>query len=168
MDTVKSYQRIYNWRCNTTYYEQLQHLVTKYIEAGKEWPATTHEIASWAMDSGLWAPQKDSIIAICAEQLSRAMREEYIVDPQGRKVRAKHAARIEQAVLWDDIRTASRGHMQIAFQQRRQQIVGDCHQLKLDVDSYNDNKNDGKPIQMVFDFRIDLMEIEAEVEPVKV
>ena len=147
-----------------TYNKQLQGLVTKYIEAGEIWPATSHELATWALNNKLWAPQKGEVINICAEQLARAMREEYIVDLQGRKVRAKHAARIQQAVLWDDIRTASREHMQIAFQQRRRQIVGDCHQLKLDVDSYNENKNDGTPIQMVFDFTIDLIEMEMETE----
>ena len=94
------------------------------------------------------------------------MREEYIIDPQGRKVRAKHAARIKQGVLWDDIRTASLEHMHISFQQRRQQIVGDCKQLKLDVDSYNDNKNDSKPIQLVLDFTLDVAE--AELENVKI
>jgi hypothetical protein len=52
--------------------------------------------------------------------------------------------------------------MQIAFQERRQQIVGDCRQLKLDVDSYNDNKNDGKPIQLVLDFTLDVAEAELE------
>jgi hypothetical protein len=51
--------------------------------------------------------------------------------------------------------------MEIAFQQRRQQIVGDCRQLKSDMDSYNQNHNVGKPIQMVFDFTLDLEEIEA-------
>jgi hypothetical protein len=96
-----------------------------------------------------------------AEQLSRAMREEYIVDEQGRTVRAKHAARYKQSVLWEDIRTAPREHMEIAFQQRRQQIVGDCRQLKTDADSFNDNSNPGLPIQMVFDFTDDLAELEA-------
>lgn len=147
------------------YKGQLQRLVTKYIEDGEIWPATSNELAAWALKNNLWVPQKSEIINICAEQIARAMREEYIVDPQGRKVRAKHAARINQAVLWDDIRTASLEHMQIAFQQRRQQVVGDCHQLKLDVDSYNENKNDGTPIQMVFDFTIDLIEMEMEKNP---
>jgi len=107
----------------------------------------------------------------CAEQLSRAMREEYIQDPQGRMVRAKHAARVErdgeQLVLWDDIRTADRRHMEIAFKQRRHQIVGDCHQLKIDVDSYNDNGNTEAPIQLIFDFTDDLAELEA-LNPVMV
>ena len=66
--------------------------------------------------------------------------------------------------LWDDIRTAPREHMAIAFQQRRQQIVGDCGQLKADVDSYNENKIPQAPIKMVFDFTEDLMEIEARLE----
>jgi hypothetical protein len=39
--------------------------------------------------------------------------------------------------------------------------VGDCHQLKNDVDSYNQNLNPGDPIQMIFDFRDDLAEIEV-------
>src|SRR4030042_5569298 len=124
-----------------TYNEQMQKLVREYQEQGGTWPATTREMAAWIIKNELWKPQKSEVINICAEQLARAMREEYIVDPQGRKVRSKHAARIEQAVLWDDIRTAKRGFMHIAFQQRSQQIVGDCHQLNFHLDSYNENKN---------------------------
>jgi hypothetical protein len=145
-----------------TYNEQLQKLVSEYIDAGGEWPTTTHELAAWALKNKLWSPKPSEVINLFAEQLARAMREEYIIDPQGRKVRAKHAARVVQGVLWDDIRTASREHMQISFQQRRQQIVGDCKQLKLDVDSYNDNKNDGKPIQLILDFTLDVAEAELE------
>ena len=145
------------------YTEQLQHIVNEYISAGENWPATTHQIAAWAIRKHLWEAQGATVIDLCAEQLARAMREEYIHDPQGRVVRAKHAARVAgaQTVLWADIRTANREHMTIAFQQRRQQIVGDCRQLKSDVDSYNDNNNPGKPIQMVFDFTEDLSELET-------
>jgi hypothetical protein len=48
--------------------------------------------------------------------------------------------------------------MEIAFQQRRNQIKGECHQLKSDVDSYNENYNKEQPIQAVFDFTNDLDE----------
>jgi hypothetical protein len=51
--------------------------------------------------------------------------------------------------------------MERAFAQRRKQIVGDCAQLKTDVDHYNEAHSDEQPIQMVFDFRDDLAEIEA-------
>ena len=142
----------------------MQRIVRDYRADGQEWPATTREIAVWAISRKRWEPQRSALIDQCAEHLARAMREEYITDPQGRTVRAKHAARIkrdaQQLVLWADIRTASRQHMEIAFQQRRQQIVGDCRQLKVDVDSYNENGNRGTAIQMIFDFTDDLAELE--------
>lgn len=148
---------------NMAYSEQLQRIVRRYIEARQPWPASTHEIAAWAVRMKLWQPQPSAVIDQCANQLARAMREEHITDPQGRVVRAKHVARIdragEQIALWADIRDASREHMEIAFQQRRQQIVGDCRQLKTDLDSYNENRNPGDPIQMIFDFTLDLEEL---------
>ncbi len=148
-----------------TYNEQLQRIVDRYRDAGQAWPASARQIAAWAVRERLWMPQPSALIGRCAEDLARAMREEYIVDPQGRSVRAKHAARMtqdgEQLVLWADIRTAERQHMEIAFQQRRQQIVGDCRQLKADADSYNENISTERPIQMVFDFTQDLDELEA-------
>ncbi len=148
-----------------TYTEQLQGIVNQYMDSGEEWPATRREIAAWAVRNLLWAPQQSDLIGQCAEQLARAMREEYITDPQGRAVRAKHAARTnqggEQLVLWADIRNAPPKHMLVALQQRRQQIVGDCNQLKQDMDSYNQNYNSSDQIQLSFDFTKDLMEIEA-------
>ena len=148
------------------YAEQLQQIVSGYKRSGMEWPATTRQMAAWAIDNGLWEPQPSAFVNQCAELLGRAMREEYIVDPQGRTVRAKHVARTEregkQLMLWADIRTAPREHMEIAFQQRRQQIVGDCRQLKADVESYSENRNPLRPIQMSFDFTVDLEELELE------
>jgi hypothetical protein len=148
-----------------SYNEQLQRIVKQYESAGNPLPATAHEIAIWAIEQGLWEPQHSTVVNRCAEEISRAMREEHITDPQGRRVRVKHVAMVEkngkQAAFWADMRTAPRGHMEIAFQQRRQQIVGDCRQLKWDMDSYNENHNAGEPIQMVFDFTLDLEEIEA-------
>ncbi|WP_292931443.1 hypothetical protein [Noviherbaspirillum sp.] len=142
--------------------ERLQALVKMYQDAGEKWPASTREVAQWAVRTGKWAPQPSAVVSQCAEELSRALRDEYVVDEQGRRVRTKHAATYtkgsEQFVLWDDIRTASPGHMKLAFQQRRQQILGDCKQLKNDVDSYNDNRRPEVPIQVVFDFTVDLEE----------
>ncbi len=144
--------------------EQNQNIVARYRETGQPWPASSTDIARWAIEKKLWQIHPGAIVRQCADQIAHAMREEFITDPQGRRVRVKHAAPYSrngrQYLLWDDMRTAPRRHMEMAFQQRRQQIVMDCHQLKLDADSYNDNFNGGKPIQMVFDFRRDLEEIE--------
>lgn len=147
-----------------TYREQLQHIVDDYRQNSQPWPATAHEMAIWAIETGKWQPQRSAMLRKCTEELSDAMREEYITDLQGRRVRSKHVARYSegngQIPLWADIRTATREHMEIAFQQRRQQILGDCRQLKNDVGSYNDNYNSGQPLQMVFDFTDDLAEDE--------
>lgn len=148
-----------------SFHEKIQKLVERYREAGNKWPATTKEIAAWFLKEKLWELSRESALSRCAEEISRAMRDEYITDPQGRRVRAKHAARLSkgprQEVLWEDIRSAPREHMEIAFNQRREQIVGDCRQLKTDVDSYNDNANESNPIQLFLDFTLDVEEIEA-------
>ena len=41
---------------------------------------------------------------------------------------------------------------------RRRQIVGDCRQLKTDVDSFNENRIPDAPIQLVLDFTADVAE----------
>lgn len=148
-----------------SYSKQMQRIVAEYRASGTGWPASSKTIANWAIENGKWELLQSAALAKCADDISRAMREEYITDAQGRRVRVKHPATIrrgsEQLVLWDDLRTAPREHMRLSFQQRRQQIVGDCKQLKTDVDSYNDRNLDAEPIQMIFDFTRDLAEIEA-------
>jgi addiction module HigA family antidote len=162
----------------TTYSDDLRAIVEKYRRTGQKWPATTQEIAHWAHQKGLWEPQKKDIVNQLARDLSRAMREEYYTDPQGRRVWTKHAARFAddvlpdeereprktQKVLWADIRTDSADHIIKALQQRRMQIVGNCKQLKTDVDSFNDNHPSGKKIQLNFDFEADLAEMEQPTE----
>lgn len=145
-----------------TYSEQLQALAARYQGDTGRAVFTAKEVGAWALDNSLWQPHRDSILRHFSDDLSRALREQYITDPQGRRVRAKHVLRPEgeQPGLWADIRTATRQHMVIAFQQRRMQIVADCRQLKVDVDSYNDNQNTGVPIQMVFNFNLDLEELD--------
>ena len=108
--------------------EQRQRIVRVYRELGLAWPASMRQVASWAIDEGLWEPARGTMVGQLAEELARAMRQEYYTYPQGREVRAKHAARTSrdgiQSTFWDDIRTADAGHMRVAFQQRRWQIVG--------------------------------------------
>lgn len=142
----------------------LQEIVKKYRDEGNEWPASPRDIAQWAIDHRHWAPRPEAIVNQCAEQLSRAMATEYFTDEQGRRVRAKHAVLYpegqKQFVLWDDIRTAEPRHIELALQQRRHHIVHECKQLKNDVDYYNDNRNPPRQIQMIFDFSLDLQELE--------
>ena len=148
-----------------TYNEQMQKLTDQYTHETGKIEITARELAIWAINNGHWAPQPSVLVRQCAEEFSRALREDYITDPQGRRVRVKHVAIMprgdEQVPIWADMRLTTRTHMETAFQQRRQSIVGDCKQLKNDVDSYNENFNSADAIQIVFDFREDLEDAEA-------
>lgn len=149
----------------SVYKNQLKQIVKEYRQDGQKWPASTYDIAQWAIKTRRFDLPKQTIERICARDLAQAMREEYITDSKGRRVRAKHPAKIisngEQRILWDDIRTAPRPFMEMAFMNRRNRIVGECRQAKIDVDSYNDLHPNEKPIQMILDFTQDIKELES-------
>jgi hypothetical protein len=133
----------------------------EYHEAGESLPPTAKKLAHWAIRTGRWQPHRDSILSQCAREAADALREEYYTDPQGRRVRKKHVYAEKQEMLWADIEEARPEQMERSFALRRRQILGDCHQLKIDADSYNDNNAHGAAIQLMFDFRDDLAEMEA-------
>ncbi len=148
----------------TTFNETMQHYVDEYFdETGKD-RATTKELAMWAIQTGRWEPPVDLVLRKCRDDFARAMREEYFKDEHGRPIRAKHAARMiegdKQRTFWADMRrpTTTFNHMQVAFAQRREQIVGDCSQLSRDIDYYNGHHNPEGPIQLCFDFTDDVEE----------
>jgi hypothetical protein len=142
----------------------LQEIVETYIAAGEPWPATMRTVAGWAIRAGQWKAQPDTQVTQCARELADALREEYTTDPQGRRVRTKHAYVTKQGTFWTDDHTGTPAERQMSFAQRRRQILGDCRQLKIDVDSYNDNNPHGAHIQMIFDFTDDLVEMEQPTE----
>jgi hypothetical protein len=65
----------------------------------------------------------------------------------------------EQLTLWDDRSTATPDFMRLSLNQRRGAIVGDCRQLKMDTDSYNDNNPHGANIPMSYNIEPDLFEM---------
>ncbi len=151
------------------YEEQMQKIANEYMASGEEWPATKLQIARWAIAKDLWRPQPELLLAKCAEDLGQAMTGEHYLDPEGRSVRAKHAARVQlngkTKWLWDDHRRMDRKHAAVAFSLRRSQVVGECKQLKNDVDSANDNRWPREPIQMSFNFTGDLADAAAAPNP---
>ena len=82
----------------------------------------------------------------------------------GKRYRAKHAVKEKrngrQMSLWADMDDPNvpLAHFDKAFTQRRQQIVGDCFQLKTDVDVCNEKK--GSNIPLLLDFTDDVAEAE--------
>jgi len=152
--------------------EQCNRIVEKYRKETKATLIDMKEVAAWAIKKGLWEASHRDAIKQCAHDLARAARDVYYTDPQGRRVRKNHATRrsIEkdgektQLVLWADIENAPPDHMKLSLQQRRGYIVGDCKQLKTDLDSYNQNNSHGVEIQLSFNFTEDLEELDMPTE----
>jgi hypothetical protein len=145
-----------------TYNEQLQRIWHDYEREHGNIPATAREAVKWGVSRGMVeAPAPDPYDKL-AEDMARALREEYGTDSLGRRYRKNHAVRIlksgVQYTMWATLETAPRNHMQKAFIQRRMQIVDDCAQLDTDVLVYNDLNKTEEPIQMYFDFRDDVEE----------
>jgi hypothetical protein len=144
-----------------SYSDQLRKLADEFFAIHNH-GGTAKEILRWAYDNGKWAPHPDDFIRAGAEQLARAMREDTETDPQGRDIRTKHVLVEhrggEQLLIWNSSKTMSRDQMELSFQYRRKLIVNDCVQLKTEVDSYNENKNPGRPFQIVLDFTDDTEE----------
>lgn len=140
-------------------------IVQVYLDAGGTEPIDLDEVARFAINNGHWKKHASKLLQMCKRDFSRAFREQFHTDSQGREVRTYHAARSRdtggaQRVFWADMRTASADHMETAFHQRREQIVGDCTQLKRDIDSYNDNNRHGSHYQLELSFVDDVAERE--------
>lgn len=133
-----------------------------------------HEVAAWAYKNGLHKPNLQTVIDAIAADVSQVFREEYRTDIHGQRYRAKHAVRSKQnnktLSLWADIDDdrAPREHFIRSFSQRRQQIVGDCCQLKTDVDVYNAKDPSQQPIQISLDFKYDVDELQLHYRAQKV
>lgn len=145
---------------------EMNHIVEQYKQAKgiTNGIVDTHDLAGWALNQGLYQPNRQDEIKLAAEAFSRHFREEMRTDPQGKRYRAKHAVKQskngKQYTLWADLDDANVPieHFEKAFSQRRQQIIGDCFQLKTDVDVCNEKK--GSTIQLSLDFTDDVAEAE--------
>ncbi len=142
--------------------EQLLKIVEDYRAAGEPWPATREQMAEWAVANDRYELTRGMAVSQCAERLSRAMGLEHVKDKKGRSVRKYYAARVREngqlVMKWDDL-NAERPFMEMAAANRRNQVLGQCLQLKNDIDSYNDRCCPDQPIQMDFNFNIDLEEL---------
>jgi hypothetical protein len=144
--------------------ELLQKLWKRYEEEHDRLPASARDVVTWAVEQELLELPDIDPYDILADQMANALREEYATDSYGRHYRVNHAVRVTrhgvQTTFWAIMGFAPREHMQKAFTQRRNQIIGDCFQLKVDVDVYNDLNQDQPAIQLVLDFSDDVVERE--------
>lgn len=145
-----------------TYNEKLQRIWHAFEKERGYLPGSSREAVEWGAQRGMIEVPKPDPFDKLAEDMARALREEYATDAVGRRYRRNHAVRVTkngvQHTMWASWGHAPRDHMHKAFRQRREQIVGECSQLATDVEAYNACNPDAEPIQIVFDFRDDVEE----------
>jgi hypothetical protein len=146
----------------STFNDQLVNIVEDYRRAGQPWPATAEQLAEWAVAQERFQITRGMAVNQCKEKIARAMRLEHVRDRKGRSIRKYYAARVREngqlLMKWDDL-NAERPFMEISTANRRNQILGECRQLKNDVDSYNERCCPDQPIQVEFNFTTDLEEL---------
>lgn len=155
------------------YSNAVKEYVERYkTEVGSDGLLDPHAVAEWAYGNGLHKPSVKTVIDAIAADIAQVFREEYRMDARGRRYRAKHATTHKRGnktlSLWADLDdpNAPHSHFAKSFAQRRQQIVGDCLQLRTDVDVYNDKRHPSEPIQMPVDFTLDVMELQQPLRHV--
>jgi hypothetical protein len=124
-------------------------------------PAGTRAVVQWALARGLLDVPRIDPVAVLADEMARALREEYRTDSRGRRYRVNHSVKPGgvQPALWAELESAPRDHMIKSFAQRRRQVVGDCVQLQTDVDAFNAMHRKEEPFQLVLDFSEDVAEV---------
>jgi hypothetical protein len=125
-------------------------------------------VADWAVTQReLWMPIMASPRDQLRRLIARSLREKYIVDPQGREVRANHPVFREEMTrdgvkrcahyypLFDSPATIARSF----FSWRRKAALADVMQLNLDFDSWLDNNKFGETLDRPdFNFNLDIEE----------
>jgi hypothetical protein len=146
--------------------ERLQKAWHHYDDGREHLPSSAREACEWAVAEGLLQLPDVDPYDVLAGEMAQALRSEYGTDEIGRRYRVNHAVRVTKAgvqyTFWAAMGFAPHDHMEKAFAQRRESIVGDCVQLKTDIDVYN-TMTGGKyaQIQLVLDFSEDVAEREA-------
>jgi hypothetical protein len=142
--------------------ELLQHAWHRYESENGYLPSSLREATEWAVREGILSLPMIDPYDILAQQMARALWEEIGTDKKGRRYRVNHAVRVTkdgvQLTFWAIMGFAPPEHMETAFAQRREQIIGDCLQLKTDVDAYNDMNINNPPFQLILDFTEDVAE----------
>jgi hypothetical protein len=152
--------------------ENLQQVWHYYEDRHENKPTSARQAVEWAVHEGLLELPEIDPYDVLAGDMAQALREETDTDENGRRYRVNHAARVTkggvQYTFWARMNFAPHDHMEIAFAQRREQVIGDLMQLKTDVDVYN-SMNQGKhpPIQLPLDFTDDVAERTISVESKK-
>ena len=153
--------------------EANQDIVNDYIRDGQPWPTDRRTIAAWAIRKRRWQPSRKEMIDRYAQNSRKPCEPKWKWTPRGERFglntaqwssnRMKSGTRLKSGC---GLTAAHRPRNLCArrVQQRRRKVLGECKQLKTDLDSYNDNNTEGAVIQMSFNFESDLEELAQDTK----
>jgi hypothetical protein len=153
--------------------KRIQFVIEKYREAHPGAAVEPHLVSPWALGRRLIKQKPITPEEQLARKISRELRAAYFVDPQGREVRANHAVFYREMTpggprkrsRWLPLFDAPPKHMLVSAQLRRRQAVADVMQLRLDLESYNENNIHGAVVPIPdFDLNKDIEELRQSVE----
>ena len=119
------------------------------------------QASDWAVATGRYAKQPISAKQQCMQDMRRALQQATHIDPQGNKVRTKHAVKnwafkgeqLTMATLWVDVRTGKPEMVGEAFQQGWKGIANDVKRHSIEKQSYDLNNAYGVILPMFnYDF----------------
>jgi hypothetical protein len=139
-------------------------------------PIDPGRVALWAYDNGLWRPRDTDPREVLRRKLCRALRYQYITDPQGREVNANFHTTEEvdtadgpkRMSKWYPIFKSPPEIARQALALERRQVLSTAIQMKLNFDSYNDNNEFGavlEPLDMDLNKDLEEMSLPSEYEP---
>lgn len=144
-----------------TYNENvIERIVEPFRQAHGDGDFSLSDMAAWAIRNRLWSPSMKSQMAVLRGEISEAMqtaKREY----NGMKVRQYHCVqrKLDDGAIqtvWSHIDVATPEFMETSFARRRQGEASRCYQLHSDIVYWNEQKNAGRPVEMLFDFRDDI------------
>jgi hypothetical protein len=138
--------------------QQLQDILRLFRQETGRDAADMNEVAQFAIQRGVTPPVPKTPVALLAEKLSAAAREETSIDSQsGRPYRVNFAVTENQMTLWHTLDHAPRRIAHKGLMQRREQMVGDAVSLADDAEHWNRINPTDNPIQIPLDFEFDVM-----------
>jgi hypothetical protein len=139
-------------------------------------PLDPKRVSEWAYRTGLWKPLETPPQEVLRRKLTRALRHTYVMDPQGREVRANFAT-IEEVMTPEGPKRMARFYpifkappevVRQALAMDRNQALATVQQMKLDFDSYQDNNEFGAtlpPLDLDFNKDIEEMSLPPDYDP---
>lgn len=143
------------------------------LDIMKEWQVEHGEdvididaAAKWAVETKRYQRAPMTMEQLCKIDMRRALQQSHYIDPQGNRVRAKHAVKIEykgeQIVLYVDSRTAKPDLMQQTFDQIWKAIGNDVKRHSIEKQSYDLNNPYGETLSL-FDYNFNAQAEEARM-----